>query len=316
MIALAEGTDLGGSLRIPASFCGIVGLRPSPGLVPTWPSDFLWDTLQVTGIMARTAQDIALALSAVAGPDPRAPICQPVAGRDFVAAARAGDLRGLRLAYCPDVAGIGVDAGVERTCRAAALELRQAGARVEELALDLSFAWRAFLDLRGLWMVVQQHGRLERVAEMGDNLRGNVEAGLRVTTRDLGAAEQTRARVLETLLELFERFDLLLTPSMAVSPFDVEQSYPPNVGGRAMKTYVDWIAPTFLLSLPGLPVASVPCGLDPSGMPAGLQVVGPPRGEEYVLAFATRLQEARPVGPPPLALDGGTQGRGIRMTVS
>ncbi|HUP25578.1 MAG TPA: amidase family protein [Thermoanaerobaculia bacterium] len=301
MIALAEGTDLGGSLRIPASFCGVVGLRPSPGLVPTWPSDFLWDTLQVTGFMARTAEDVALALSAAAGPDPRAPICQPTAGRDFVAAARDGDLRGLRLGYCPDVAGIGVDAGVEAVCRAAAFELREAGAKVEELALDLSFAWRAFLDLRGLWMVVQQHERLDRVAEMGDNLRGNVEAGLRVTPRELGAAEHVRARVLDTLLELFEHFDLLLTPSMAVSPFPVEQSYPSSVGGRPMKTYVDWIAPTFLLSLPGVPVASVPCGRDPGGMPAGLQVVGPPRGEERVLAFAARLQEARPIGAPRLA---------------
>ena len=110
--------------------------------------------------------------------------------------------------------------------------------------------------------------------------------------------------MLEALLELFERCDLLLTPSMAVSPFPVEQSYPANVGGRAMKTYVDWIAPTFLLSLPGLPVASVPCGRDRAGMPAGLQVVGPPRGEERVLAFAARLQEARPLGPPPMALEG------------
>src|SRR5690349_18090638 len=113
MIALAEGTDLGGSLRIPAPFCGVVGLRPSVGLVPTVPSDYVWDTMQVTGPMARTAGDVALMLQAVAGPSPEAPLAQPTAGRDFVAAAARGDARGLRVAYCRDIAGIGIDEGVE-----------------------------------------------------------------------------------------------------------------------------------------------------------------------------------------------------------
>src|SRR6185503_12502852 len=104
MIALAEGTDLGGSLRIPASFCGVVGLRPSPGLVPTWPSDYVWDTLQVTGPMARSAEDVALILQAVCGPSPLAPLTQPVTGRDFLAAVRRGIKPGLRIAYCSDIA--------------------------------------------------------------------------------------------------------------------------------------------------------------------------------------------------------------------
>src|SRR5687767_4585370 len=120
MIALAEGTDLGGSLRIPASFCGLVGLRPSAGLVPTWPSDWLWDTLQVTGPIARTAEDVGLMLDAVAGPSPLVPITQPAAGREFARAAVAPLRRGLRIAYSPDLIGIGVDPGVERVCRSAA----------------------------------------------------------------------------------------------------------------------------------------------------------------------------------------------------
>src|SRR3712207_667555 len=114
MIALAEGTDLGGSLRIPASFCGVVGLRPSPGLVPTWPSDYVWDTLQVTGPMARTVEDVALMLQAICGPSPLSPIAQPAAARDFVSAVEAGPRRGLRIAYCRDIAGIGVDRSEER----------------------------------------------------------------------------------------------------------------------------------------------------------------------------------------------------------
>src|ERR1043166_2404372 len=126
MIALAEGTDLGGSLRIPASFCGVVGLRPSPGLVPTHPIDWVWDTLQVSGPMARTAEDVAMMLQAVAGPSEFSPIAQPAAGRDFVGAVRKGVKRGLRIAYCADLAGIGVDPSIERVCRDAAFSLADA----------------------------------------------------------------------------------------------------------------------------------------------------------------------------------------------
>src|SRR6266498_1872877 len=135
MIALAEGTDLGGSLRIPASSCGVVGLRPSVGLVPTYPSDWPWDTLQVTGPMARTAEDVALMLQAVAGPSEYSPLAQPSGGRDFVGAVKAGPRKGLRIAYCRDIAGIGVDPDVERVCRNAAFALKAAGAVVEEIDL-------------------------------------------------------------------------------------------------------------------------------------------------------------------------------------
>src|SRR4029079_8155402 len=127
MIALAEGTDLGGSLRIPASFCGLVGLRPSPGLVPTHPIDWVWDTLQVTGPMARTAEDVAMMLQAIAGPSEFSPFAQPLDCRDFVSAAQAGPGPGLRVAYCPDIAGIGVDPDIERVCRNAAFALRDTG---------------------------------------------------------------------------------------------------------------------------------------------------------------------------------------------
>ena len=121
LIALAEGTDLGGSLRIPASFCGVVGLRPSAGLIPTYPSEYLWDAMQVTGGMGRTAEDVALFLQATAGPSPYCPIYQPVAGRDFVGAVQAGFSSPLRLAYAPDIAGIGIDEGIQQICEEAAL---------------------------------------------------------------------------------------------------------------------------------------------------------------------------------------------------
>jgi amidase len=296
MIALAEGTDLGGSLRIPASFCGVVGLRPSPGLVPTHPIDWVWDTLQVTGPMARTAEDVALMLQSVSGPSQCSPLAQPVAGRDFVAAVRNGESRGLRVAYCPDLAGIGIDADVARICRDAALSLRDAGVHVEDIDLDLSFARPAFLALRGLWFVAQMHPRLEHLANFGPNVAGNIRSGLATTTKELAAAEEARGRLWHMFREFFARFDHLLTPCMAVPPFPVEQNYPDTVAGRVMQTYVDWIAPTFVLSLTGLPVASVPAGLDTNGLPVGLQIVGRPLGEESVLALAHRVEEVRPIG--------------------
>ncbi len=300
MIALAEGTDLGGSLRIPASFCGVVGLRPSAGLVPTYPSDYLWDNLQVTGPMARTAEDVALMLQAVCGQSPLCPIYQPTSGRDFVAAVHQAIPKGLRLAYCSDIAGIGVDEDVERLCREAAFAMSQAGATVEEVTLDLSYARKAFLALRGYWMVAHQFKRLDKLEHFGSNLSGNIRAGLKVTTKELGAAEQARGQIWETFRELFQRFDHLLTPCMAVPPFPVEQNYPETVAGKKMKTYVDWIAPTFVLSLTGLPVASVPCGMDRNKLPVGLQIVGPPLGEEAVLALAKQVQDAFPIGLPTL----------------
>ena len=299
MIAIAEGTDLGGSLRIPASFCGIVGLRPSPGLVPTDPADWVWDTLQVSGPMARTAADVALALQAIAGESERSPIGQRADGRDFVGAVRRGANDPLRIADCPDIAKIGIDASVEAACRAAAVGLRSAGCTVDEIDFDLSYARDAFLALRGEWFVAWMYERLERIEEFGVNVRNNTRSGLEASPRDLGAAHHARGRVWRQFQELFTKYDHLLTPTMCVSPFPVEQNYPETVAGRKMKTYVDWLAPTFLLSMSGLPIVSVPCGFDSEKMPVGIQVVGRPRGEEQVLALAARLQSMNPIGLPP-----------------
>ena len=310
MFALAQGTDLGGSLRIPASFCGVVGLRPQVGLVPTWPQDFLWDPMQVTGVMGRTAECVAVGLQAVAGASDFAPLAQPTDGRDFAAAVRGADARGLRVAYCRDIAGIGIDADVERVCREAAFSLRSAGATVDEIELDLAYGRKAFLALRGLWFVSQLYPHLDRVEHFGPNVANNVRAGLAVTTRELAEAEAARRRIWERFRELFGRYDHLLTPTMAVPPFPVTENYPQTVGGREMETYVDWIAPTFVLSLTGLPVASVPAGVDAAGMPVGLQIVAPPRGEERALALAAVVQRLRPVGLPRGVADGGAVAAG------
>ncbi len=295
MFALAEGTDLGGSLRIPAAFCGVVGLRPSVGLVPTHPYDWVWDTIQVEGPMARTAEDAALMLQAIAGPSAFAPFAQPTEGRDFVKAVRKGSAKGVRVAYCADVAGLGIDPGIESTCRDAAFALRAAGARVHEVELDLSAAREAFLTLRGQWFVNWMHSRLDQQDRFGPNVANNVKSGLATTTRELAAAHAVRGALWHQFREFFTKYDHLVTPCVAVPPFPVEQNYPDSIAGKPMRTYVDWIAPTYVLSLLGLPVGCVPCGLDAGGMPVGLQIAGGQFGEESVLALAAAVQRARPI---------------------
>jgi amidase len=298
MIAFAEGTDLGGSLRIPAAFCGVTGLRPSVGLVPTHPTDWVWDTLQVTGPMARTAEDVALMLQTISGAAELSPFAQPIDGRDFVRGAREAR-KNVRMAYCPDIAGIGVDPGVERVCREAAFALAGKGVVVEEVQLDLSAARPAFLSLRGLWFVTHMFSRLNMQDRFGPNVGNNVRSGLEVTSREIAAAEVYRGHLWHQFRQFFNEYDHLLTPCVAVPPFPVEQNYPDTIAGKPMQTYIDWIAPTFVLSLTGLPVASVPAGLDLGGMPVGLQIAGGQFGEEDVLAVAAQVQKLRPIGSPP-----------------
>lgn len=290
MISLAEGTDLGGSLRIPASFCGVVGLRPSPGLIPTYPSSFLFDQLQVTGLMGRFAEDIAAGLAALSGPTPRSPVHQ-LSWSD----PRPSD-RPLSVAYCADTTGIGIDQAVERVARNAALSLREDGVTVDQIELDFSAGRQAFLAFRGLWMVIKHWRRRHLLDKFGPNVAGNIALGDAVTTAQLAEAEHARAAIWQTLTELWQRYDFLLTPTMAVPPFPVEENFPQTIDGKPMQTYIDWVAPTFVFSLTGLPVASVPAGRDPQGLPVGLQVIGPRATEAEILALCSQVQRLCPLG--------------------
>src|SRR5437016_4016763 len=307
-LRLVRGEEVGLLAGLPV---GIKDVTPVAGLRTTYGSALYRDyvpaedalvvrRLRDAGAVARTAGDVALMLQAVAGPSPLAPLAQPTAGRNFVAAAARRLPPGLRVAYCPDVAGIGIHPAIEQVCRRAAVGLGELHVEVDEIELDLSFGRRAFLALRGLWFVAQMFPRMDQLDRFGANVAGNIRAGLDTTTRELGAAEATRGRMWHLFREFFGRFDHLLTPCMAVPPFPVDQNYPETVAGKKMETYVDWIAPTFVLSLTGLPVASVPCGLDPDGLPVGLQIVGKPFGEETVLALASQVQRLHPIGRPPL----------------
>jgi amidase len=300
MAPLAEGTDFGGSLRTPAAFCGVVGLRTTTGLVPRHPVTLPWHDQSVAGPMARTAEDCALMLDAMTGLSAKSPLSVPApwkSARERLAKAR--NLRGLRFAYAPDLAAIGVDEEIERICRSAAGDLRVAGATVEEIEINFSDGRDAFLALRGESMVGNHLARLERIGELADNLAGNIRAGLALTVSDIARAEHKRAEIWHRWRALFENYDLVLTPAAPVPPFPVEKNYPEVIQGRKLQNYIDWIGTNFLVSLAALPAASVPAGLTTAKLPVGLQIVGPRFSEPAILIAARFVEEAHPIGLPP-----------------
>jgi amidase len=305
MIPLAQGTDFGGSLRVPAAFCGVVGLRTTAGLVSNHPAALPWHDQMVEGPMARNVPDCALLLDAMIGASPNSPLaCAPPWKRSF---AQAPDLKNVRLAYAPDPGGIGVDAEVERICRRAARDLASCGAAVEEIDIDWSDACEAYLVLRGEFMVASQWERLDKLDQLGANLANNIRDGLRVTVQDIARAERKRAELWRRFCALFTRCDLLLTPTAAVPPFAVERNYPDEINGRKLQRYMDWLAPTFLVSLATLPAASVPAGLTASGLPVGLQIVGPRFSEPQILSAAGFVERLHPIGLPAVLSAAGSR---------
>jgi amidase len=300
MVPLAQGTDFGCSIRIPAAFCGIVGLRPTPGLTPNHPMPLAWDPGQVHGALGRDAEDVALMLDSMVGFSRVSPISvAPPWSSALAEVERPADARGLRVAYASDIAGIGVDAEIDTICRAAALRLREQDAQVEEVAFDVSDGRDPYQTWRGVWMVGQQYRNLGELERFGQNLRGNVQAGLKLSAIDIAAAEHKRQEVFHRFRALFERFDVLLTPASPVKPFPVEMSFPNEINGRTFENYVDWIAPAFLITLVSLPAGSVPAGLMGDRLPVGMQVVAPRFEEPLILRVAKLIHRASGVGWPP-----------------
>jgi amidase len=298
---LAQGTDFGCSIRIPASFCGLVGLRTTPGLIPNRPMPMPWDPGQVHGPLARSAEDAALMLDAMTGFDPLWPISLPPlwqsARREV---AQFETMKGLRVAYVTDLSGLGVDAEVDALCRAAALRLQALGAAVDEIALDLSDGFAPYKKLRGEWMVGQQFERLDRLETFGPNLQGNVKDGLQVTVTDIAAAEAARQRVQERIREFFGRYDLLLTPAAPVTPYPITQNFPDVINGRKLDNYIDWIAQAFLITLVSFPAASAPAGLSAAGLPVGVQIVGPRLSEPRLLGVSKLVMRDAGIGFAPI----------------
>lgn len=297
MIPLAQGTDFGGSLRVPAAFCGVAGLRPTAGLTPGYPAPSPFDTGQVNGPMARNVADLKLLFAAMLGDSPDTAVAVPPPWPSL--SLPETQARALRLAYAPDLAGIGAEPAIARAIEAALVKLASTLA-IEPVDFTAADGKPAYRTLRGHWMAVQHYSRLDRVAELGPNLRGNIEAGLATSIRELAAAEHKRAEIWHRFRRLFTRYDILLTPTVTIEPFPVTTDYPETVAGRKLATYIDWIAPTYLVTLAGLPALSIPCGLTENGFPAALQLIGPRFSEPRLFALAALMEaELPPPRPPP-----------------
>ncbi|GAA2634158.1 amidase [Streptomyces vastus] len=301
MQPLADGSDTGGSLRNPASFNNVVGLRPSPGRVPSWPDKAPWGQLSVKGPMARTVTDVALALSVLAGPDPRSPLALETPGSVF-AGPLEGEVRGLRVAWSPDLGGtVPVDAEVRDALRPVVDVFASLGCEVEEACPDLSEADEVFLVQRA-WQMELAYGSLldEHRHRMATDVVWNIEEGRKLTGPDLGRAQMLQAALFHRVREFFESYDLLLLPVSQVVPFDIRLPYPASVDGTPMETYLDWMRSAYLISVTGCPALSVPAGFTPAGLPVGLQIVGPHRQDRavvdagYAFERATRTGERRP----------------------
>ena len=218
----------------------------------------------------------------------------------LAAVERCTEARGLRVAYASDIAGIGVDAEIDTICRNAAQRLHDAGAQVEEIAFDASDGRAPYQAWRGVWMVGQQYENLHALELFGSNLKGNVEAGLKITALDIAAAERKRQEVFHRFRALFERFDILLTPAAPVKPFPVEMNFPTEINGRAFENYIEWIASAFLITLVSLPAGSAPAGLTRDGLPVGMQIVAPRFEEPMILSVAKLIHRTSGVGWPPV----------------
>jgi amidase len=300
MVPLAHGTDFGCSIRIPAAFCGIVGIRPTPGLTPNYPMPLAWDPGQVHGALARDAEDAALMLDAIVGFSRLSPISVAPPWHSALAEVeRRRDAKGLRIAYAPDIAGIGVDGEIDALCRAAAVRLGETGAQVEEIDFNAADGCDAYRTWRGLWMVGQQLEHLNGLEQFGRNLKGSVQAGLTLTAFDIAAAEQKRQEVFHRFRTLFERYDILLTPAAPVKPYPLAREYPDSLNGRKFENYIDWIAPAFLITLVSLPAATAPAGLTQDRLPVGIQIAAPRFEEPKILSVARLLQRQSGIGWPP-----------------
>ncbi len=306
MAWLATGSDLGGSLRTPAAFCSVVGLRPSPGRVPHGPGPVPFQTLAVDGPMARDLRDLALFLDAMAGLDRGDPLSFEAPALSYTDTV-GWPGRPVRVAFSPDLGGITpVDPEIARICRAAAARFAELGAEVEEAAPDLGEAVECFTTLRAALFVAGKAELLERHREaLKPEVIWNIEHGLRTTAAEIGAAERARGRIQKATAAFFETRDLLACPTAIVPPFPVEIRYLEELGDHRFPSYVDWLAVTYAITLTGCPALSLPCGFTENGLPVGLQLVGPPRGEAALLQAAVALEdllgltELLPIAPRP-----------------
>ncbi len=324
---LATGSDLGGSLRTPASFCSVVGLRPSPGRVPSGPRETPFETLSVGGPMGRTVGDVALMLDAMAGRHPEDPLSLEAPAASFQAAAASPRVPP-RIAFSADLGISPVEPEVRAVCEAAAQRFAGLGSEVEEACIDFRDAPETFQVLRAAGFVTDLGPLYEtNRGELKPDIVWNVEHGLRLTPEEIGRAERARGGLYRRVVRFFETYDLLLCPAACVAPFDVRTRWIRELEGVVLDNYVEWLRVTSAITLTSCPAISVPCGFTADGRPVGLQIVGRPRGEAELLAAASALEDAlglaalTPIDPrsgnftdPPRVEEASDTERGRRLT--
>lgn len=304
MLPLADGSDMGGSLRNPASFCNVVGFRTSPGRVPVYPSAMAWNTLSVVGPMARTVRDVALLLSVLAGPDPRVPIALNESGSIFNRPL-ARDFKGVRVAWSRNLGRYPVELVVNEICDKARSVFTDLGCQVEDDEPDFADADEIFQTLRA-WSFAQSRAEdLRQQRELiKDTVVWNVEKGLQLSGMDIARAEVLRTQLYERVQALLQRHEFLVLPVSQVVPFPVELDWVHEINGVKMETYIDWMATCYAITVTGLPAISVPCGFTNDGLPIGLQIVGRHQRDWDVLQLAYAFEQATQYGKrrPAIAL--------------
>jgi amidase len=292
MSSLADGTDLGGSLRNPAAFCNVVGFRPTPGLTPAEPDRRAWSELEVSGPMGRTVQDVAL-LTSVLAEQEQIGAAELIPRWQHLRHRLAHDFRGTLIAWCNRFAGLPFDPAVLEVFNAQRPAFECIGCRTEEACPNMAGADMAFKVFRAR---VFHHALADLLDEHPESLKEtvvwNIEQGRRLTADELAAAHRTLGKLRTRIIDFFMRYRFLVLPTTQVPPFDIEQPYVTEIAGRRLETYIDWMASCYYISLLGLPAISVPAGFTPAGLPVGLQIVGPPTRDLAVLQLAYAYQES------------------------
>ncbi len=280
----ATGSDLGGSLRIPASFCGVVGLRPSPGFVPQGPRSTPYSPLAVSGPMGRTVADTDLLLRAMHGTHTQDPLT-------FTHTEAVEACKPRRVAYSPDLGVVPVDPVIVQACEKAVAQLENNGVEVVRTSPDFSGSIEAFQTLRAFEFAIDFKGKLEIYKDQfKPEVIWNIEKGLALTANEIADAESVRVRLIHDMANFFNDFDLLLTPTTIVPPFNAEVRYIEEVNGHKFDNYVHWLAITFVVTLTACPAVSIPCGKTNDNMPVGMQLVGPYRSDFELLHKAAVLE--------------------------
>ncbi len=276
MVPIADGSDMGGSLRNPASFCNVVGFRPSLGRVPSWPSQAAWSQLSTEGPMARTVRDAALMLGAISGPDPRSPLAISEPARGLFRPLER-DFSGARVAWSRDFGGLPVDPRVTAVLDGQRWVFEDIGCLVEDDEPDFTDTDEIFKTLRA-WHFELRYGELleQHRDRMKDTVVWNIEQGVRLSGPDVGRAERARTELYHRARVFMEDHEFLVAPVSQVPPFDVKQRYVTEINGTEMDTYIDWMKSCYYVTVTGLPAISVPCGFTPEGLPVGVQIVAAP----------------------------------------